>query len=92
MFVKILLIGVLVAASMAVVKDGRLLHRAGLVGGCTQLATPAPDGGTWQACTRGKLEDYPNLAGKSCISFGFKRGREFWRCPAAVVSSQAPRA
>jgi len=92
MFVKILLIGVFAAATMAVVKDGRLLHRAGLVGGCTQLSTPAPDGGTWEACTKGRLEDYPDLTDKSCISFGIKRGQEFWRCPAAVVSSQAPRA
>jgi hypothetical protein len=92
MLLKILLIGTLVAASMAVVKDGRLLARAGLVGGCTQLSATAPDGGTWEACKRGRLEDYPDLSGKSCISFGVKRGREFWRCPAAVVSSQAPRA
>jgi len=91
MLIKILLIGTLVAALMAAVKDGRVLAKAGLVGGCTQMRATAADGSTWQACRRGRLEDYPNLSNKSCVSVGFKHGREYWRCPASLVSSQAPR-
>ena len=91
MFLKILLTGLVLIAAMVAVKDGRLLARAGLVGGCTQISV-ASDGASWQACKRGRLEDYPNLAGKSCTSFGVKRGREDWHCPAELISSQAPRA
>jgi len=92
MILKILLIGTMVIACMAAVKDGRMLDRAGLVGGCTQVSASGSDGSTWQACRRGRIDDYPNLTNKSCVSFGFRHGREYWRCPASVVSSQAPRA
>ena len=91
MLLKILLIGTLVAGLMMAVKDGRVLAKAGLVGGCTQLRTTASDGATWQACKRGRLEDYPNLSNKSCTLVGVKRGREYWRCPASLVASHTPR-
>jgi hypothetical protein len=91
MIFKILLIGTMVVALMVAVKDGRVLTKAGLVGGCTQLRATAPDGATWQACKRGRLEDYPNLTKKSCVSVGVRHGREYWRCPASLVASQTPR-
>ena len=43
MFLKILLTGVVLIAAMVAVKDGRLLARAGLVGGCNQISV-ATDG------------------------------------------------
>jgi hypothetical protein len=91
MLLKILLIGSLVVAVMATVKDGRLLAKAGLVGGCTQVSARGADGPTWQTCKRGRLEDYPDLTDKSCVAYGFRHGREYWRCPASLVASRAPR-
>ncbi len=91
MFLKIMFAAVVVAAAMAVVKDGRLLARAGLVGGCTQVSVGASDDATWQACKRGRLDAYPDLTNKSCVPYGVKRGRELWRCPTALVSSHVPR-
>jgi hypothetical protein len=91
MFLRIIFVAAVVATAMVVVKDGRLLARAGLIGGCTQLSVDASDDATWQACNRGRLDKYPDLTNKSCVSFGVKRGREFWRCPTALVSSNVPR-
>lgn len=91
MFLKIMLTGAVVAFAMVAVRDGRLPARAGLIGGCTQIATRSDDS-AWQVCKHGRLDDFPNLANKSCVSFGVKGNREFWRCPASLVSSQVPRA
>ncbi len=90
MFLKILLVGAVVVATMVVVKDGRVLARAGLTGSCHQVSETA-QGLTLQACSRGKLEGYPDLTPRSCTSTGLRSKVEYWRCPASVVSSQAPR-
>jgi hypothetical protein len=91
MFIKIAAITVLVGALMAVLADGRLLARAGLVGHCASVSTPAGDEGSWQACEPGKLEGRPNLTDKSCVSRGIQGNAEYWRCEAPIVASQKPR-
>ena len=91
MFLKIAAVTALIAGLMAVIADGRLTARAGLVGRCTAIATPAGEDGSWQACRAGKLEGRPNLSTKSCVSQGVSGAVEYWRCPAAIVASQAPR-
>jgi hypothetical protein len=92
-FVRILLITALVAGVMAVVADGRVIERAGLVGRCT-AASPGTDdeAGSWQACHPGLLEGRPDLSKKSCVSKFVRGDVEYWLCPANVVVSQAPRA
>lgn len=92
MFIRIAAITVLVAGLMAVLADGRMLERAGLVGRCTSVSAPAGDDGSWQVCRPGKLEGRPNLAEKACVSRGIEGGAEYWRCPAPIVASQKPRA
>jgi hypothetical protein len=91
MFIRIAAVTVLVAALLAVLADGRLLARAGLVGHCTAVATPAGDDGSWQVCRAGKLEGRPDLADKSCVSRGIEGDTEYWRCEAPLVASQKPR-
>jgi len=91
MFIKIAAITVVVAGLMAILADGRLLARAGLVGRCSSISTPAGADGSWQACRPGKLEGRPNLAEKSCVSRGIERNTEYWRCEAPIVVSQKPR-
>jgi hypothetical protein len=90
MFIKILLVGALVFAGMVIIKDGRILARAGLTASCSEAKRSGQDD-VVQACKRGRLEGYPNLTQKSCVSIGIRGHVEYWRCPAPVVSSQAPR-
>ncbi|MGH3104300.1 MAG: hypothetical protein ACRDN6_09440 [Gaiellaceae bacterium] len=84
---RIVLASVVLVAVMVAVKDGRVLRRAGLVGGCSAVTAPAGDANTWQACRPGKLEGRPSLAQRSCTSAGVVRGVEYWRCPAAVQAA-----
>jgi hypothetical protein len=90
MFIKILLAASLVVAGMLVVKDGRVFARAGLTASCSEVSARGHDN-LIQGCKRGRLEGYPDLSKRSCVSIGTKKSIEYWRCPARVVSSQAPR-
>lgn len=92
MFLKIFLAGILAIAVMAAIKDGRLLARAGLTGSCSEISQHTAQDNVVQACKRGRLEGYPDLSTKSCVSLGTRQRIEYWRCPAPVVSSQTPRA
>ena len=92
MFIKILLVGVLVFAAMAAVRDGRLLAKAGCTASCTEVSTRKAQDDVVQACTRGRHEGYPDLKTKSCVSLGIRHRVQYWSCPAPVVSSQTPRA
>jgi hypothetical protein len=92
MFIRIAVVTALIAGSMAVVADGRLIERAGLVGRCTAVAGPGDDeSGSWQACHSGVLEGRPDLTKKSCVSKTIREDVEYWLCPANVVASQTPR-
>jgi hypothetical protein len=91
MFLKIAAVTVLIAGLLAVLADGRLLARAGLVGHCTAAAAPQGADGSWQVCRPGRLEGRPNLVGKSCVSQGVNGNAEYWRCPAPIVASSTPR-
>ena len=91
-FIRIALVMALAVGVMAVLADGRLIERAGLVGRCAAAAPGADDeAGSWQACRPGLLEGRPDLSKKSCVSKFVRRDVEYWLCPANVVGSQAPR-
>jgi len=91
MLIKIILVGSLVFAGMLAIKDGRILAHTGLTATCSAASAPSNEENVVQACKRGRLEGYPDLTTKSCVSIGIKRRVQYWRCPAPVVSSQAPR-
>jgi hypothetical protein len=91
MFIKILLAASLVVAGMLIVKDGRVFAHAGLTASCSEIAARSGQDNTVQACKRGRLEGYPDLSHKSCVSIGTKKSIEYWRCPTRVVSSESPR-
>jgi hypothetical protein len=42
------------------------------------------------ACSKGRLDGYPDMTNKSCNLIGFHGNRQYWRCQAPVVSSQTP--
>ena len=83
---RIVLTGTLIASAMFVVKDGRMLHVAGLTGTCAVVQTAA-SGEQTEACTSGKLEGAPDLSRNGCTDAGLYAGRVYWRCPAPVVSA-----
>ena len=45
----VLIAAVLVFALMLVIKNGRLMEKAGLKGGCTVIQTESQETGTWEA-------------------------------------------
>ena len=78
----ILIIAALILATMAVVKDGRVLRTAGLTASCV-VASQAADGSQVVACRAGALEGRPDLTKRSCQADGATRTYAYWLCPTA---------
>jgi hypothetical protein len=83
---RIVFIGVVLAAGMGLIKDGRILRNAGLTGSCAVAQTLA-NGEQIEACSSGKLEGAPDLTRNGCTDSGLYGGLVYWRCPAPVVSA-----
>jgi hypothetical protein len=77
-----------VVVAMLAVRNGELLQRTHVVGGCNAIATPAGEAGSWLACRPGKLEGRPDLSLKSCDRRGLVAEVELWRCPAPLAASR----
>jgi hypothetical protein len=84
---RIVFVGVLIAAAMIVIKQDRVLERAGLLGSCATVAPPAGQDGDWHACKEGKLSGAPDLSLNSCTKAGYVGMVAYWRCPAPVGSN-----
>src|SRR5438128_9262928 len=82
----VLALAAVVLALMIVIKDGRLLRKAGLAGSCVTVATPKGQSGSWVKCTSGKLQGAPNLSRQSCASVEVAGKVEYWRCPVKIQS------
>jgi hypothetical protein len=84
---KILIAAALIVAALAVGKQNHVFERAGVVHKCNTVAAPigATQEGSWQACSQGLLDGYPNLSMESCEWAGRNAGREIWRCPAEIA-------
>jgi hypothetical protein len=83
---RIVFIGVVLAAGMGAIKDGRILRNAGLTGSCA-VAQTLGNGEQIEACSSGKLEGAPDLTRNGCTDAGLYAGLVYWRCPAPVVSA-----
>ncbi|HEY2071964.1 MAG TPA: hypothetical protein VGG88_00165 [Gaiellaceae bacterium] len=83
---RIVFVAALIASGMFAVKDHRVLQAAGLTGSCAVVQTMT-DGQQMEACSSGKLEGAPDLSRNGCTDAGPYAGREYWRCPAPVVSA-----
>jgi hypothetical protein len=77
---RILVAATFAMLAMVVVRDGRLLEQAGLLGSCASVATPAGQSGYWQACRAGRLDGHPDLSRRLCKSRSLAADVEFWRC------------
>ena len=86
----ILLAAVLIVSFMALIKDGRILRQAGVLGGCTTVATPIGQEGVWQRCAPGKLRGAPDLRRQGCTVLGTVEGDDdrMWRCPSDLASAR----
>lgn len=87
---RIAVAAALIASFLALAKSERLLDRAGLLGSCSELAAPAPDGGRWLACKPGDLTGYPDLSQDSCTRGGMRGEVRYWICPTALEAAYAP--
>jgi hypothetical protein len=90
MLLKILLVGAVLVGAMAAIRDGRVLRDAGLLSSCSVSSANGHADPTVMSCSKGRLDGFPDLTNKSCKLIVVRTHREFWRCDAPVVSSQAP--
>ena len=90
MLLKILVVGAVLIAVMAAIRDGRVLKDAGLLSSCNAVVVSGKTDPTMLSCTKGRLDGFPNMTNKSCTLIATHPDHEFWRCQAPVVSSRVP--
>lgn len=86
--IRVFAVAIVILGLMLAVKDGRILRKAGLTGGCTTVAAPATQDGEWRACKPGKLQGAPDLTRQGCTSQSVVGKIEYWHCPASIASGQ----
>jgi hypothetical protein len=89
MLLKIALIAALIATALVVVRQQRVLENAGLIGYCSQVATPVGQTGVWHECHSGKITGTPGLSLGSCTRIRREPDRDVWRCPTALEANKA---
>jgi hypothetical protein len=87
---RIVFVAAMIASVLALGRHERVLDRSGLLGSCSALAAPAPQGGQWLECRPGKLSGYPDLSQDSCTRRGMRGDARYWICPTALVAAHAP--
>jgi hypothetical protein len=81
-------IAAVVAGSLAYVQQHRVLQNAGLVGHCSEIATPARQSGSWHECISGSVTGTPGLSLSSCKKVSHSPDRDVWRCPASLGTNK----
>jgi hypothetical protein len=87
---RIVLAAAMIASVLALAKHEGVLERTELVGSCSALAAPAPEGGQWLECRPGRLTGYPDLSQDSCSRRGLRGEARYWVCPTSLVAARAP--
>lgn len=82
MLKQIVVVAACIAALMAAVKDGRILHSVGMTASCS-VVQQETDGAFLTACRGGKLEAAPDLSRRGCTNAGVQGATVYWRCPTA---------
>ncbi|HXY81373.1 MAG TPA: hypothetical protein VEH55_08385 [Gaiellaceae bacterium] len=77
-------VAVVIVAVMVGIRNGYILHTAGLGGSCT-LVQRLADGSQWVACQKGEIGGWPDLTRHNCTSSGVTGTSEYWKCPADLV-------
>jgi hypothetical protein len=84
----VLAVAACILAVMVAIKDGRILHSAGLTGGCSAIVTPRGETGAWQKCVAGRLQGAPDLRRQGCTAVSTHGKTALWRCPARIDAAQ----
>jgi hypothetical protein len=63
MVLRFAIFAALIASALAVVQQRDVLQNAGLVGHCSEIATPAGKSGVWHDCVAGSLTGTPGPLG-----------------------------
>jgi hypothetical protein len=87
---RIVFAAAMIASALAFAQHERTFERAGLLGSCSALAAPAPEGGQWLECRPGRLTGYPDLSQDSCTRRGVRGEARYWICPTALVAARSP--
>jgi hypothetical protein len=90
MLLKILIVGALAIGAMAAIRNGTILRDAGLLSSCRAVTVNGNYDPTTLSCSKGRLDGFPDMTPKSCHLISTRPKRQYWRCDAPVVSSQAP--
>jgi hypothetical protein len=84
---RIVIVGLAIAAALFAAKRDRWFERAGLVGNCRQTQPGyVNDTAQWWSCRQGLITGYPILTRQQCDSTGFVLNRELWRCTTPLES------
>jgi hypothetical protein len=84
MFKGVVAVAVVIVAVMVGIRNGYILHAAGLEGSCV-LVQKLGDGSQWVECRKGKVGGRPDLTRRNCASSGVTGTSEYWKCPADLV-------
>lgn len=87
MVLRFVIFAAVIASALAIVQQRGVLQNAGLVGHCSEVATPAGKSGVWHECVAGKLTGTPGLSLSSCTRVSHSTERDVWRCPVALESN-----
>ncbi len=87
---RIVFAAAMIASVLALAKHERVLDRTGLLGTCSEVAAPAPEGGQWLECRPGRLTGYPDLSQDSCTRRGLRGETRYWICPTALIAGRSP--
>lgn len=87
---RIVFAAAMIASVLALAKHQNVLERTGLLGSCSTLTAPAPEGGQWLECRPGRLTGYPDLSQDSCSRRGLRGESRFWICPTALIAARSP--
>ena len=83
--VRIIVVGLLIAAALGVAKQQDLFRKAGVVGSCQIGRAPIGDDSSWYACREGVLTGYPSLRRDNCTSESRTASYQYWRCPTPLA-------
>jgi hypothetical protein len=87
MVLRFAIVAAVVAAALGFAQQRQVLQHAGLLGSCSEIATPTGQNGIWHECVPGKLTGTPGLSRGSCTRVKHTPTRDFWRCPTPLESN-----
>jgi hypothetical protein len=87
---RIVFAAAMIASALAFAHHERTFERTGLLGSCSSLTAPAPDGVQWLECHPGRLTGYPDLSQDSCTRRGVRGEARYWICPTPLVAAHSP--